>query len=110
VIQSLLTDDKRIYQERNRYSDILTYNKCRVKLERGVNLNEAPDSDYINACYVNSPFENVNDSAKGDRKIIASQGPLPKTTDQFWQMILEQNVTMIVSTCKTRENGRDKCN
>lgn len=72
MIKSLLTDDLRIYGERNRYSDILTYNKSRVKLNKGVVLDQVPESDYINACYVNSPFENVEDKAKGDRKIIAS--------------------------------------
>ena len=97
------------YQQRNRYSDILTYHKSRVKLVRGLYHNDKA-SDYINACYVNSPFENADGSDFGDKKIIASQGPLPQTTDHFWQMIIENNVTMIVSTCKTSENGRTKCN
>jgi protein tyrosine phosphatase len=77
VIQNLLTDEKRIYSDRNRYSDILTYRKSRVKLQRGVYLQDYPDSDYINACYVNSPFENAENKSLGDKKIIASQGPLP---------------------------------
>lgn len=58
---------------------------------------------------MNSPMCDGGDQV-GDRKIIASQGPLPQTTDDFWQMILEQNVTMVVSTCKTVELGRKKCN
>jgi len=87
---------------RNRYVDIITYNKSRVHLSKGVNLNEDPASDYINACYINSPFA-------GDRKIIASQGPLPNTLDHFWQMIIENNVTMVVSTCRLQENRRPKC-
>ena len=101
------------YSQRNRYVDIITYHKSRVKLQTGVNLNVRPESDYINACYVNSPFIKVNPANKyitGDTKIIASQGPLPETTDHFWQMIIENNVTMIVSTCKLQENGRTKCN
>ena len=51
-----------------------------------------------------------SDQKYGNKKIIASQGPLPATTDHFWQMIIEQNVTMIISTCKTKEAGRAKCN
>jgi protein tyrosine phosphatase len=70
VLENLLLDDKGIYSERNRYSDILTYNKSRVKLIRGQVLSEVPESDYINACYVNSPFPG-NDGL-GDKKIIAS--------------------------------------
>jgi len=77
----MLTDEARIYGERNRYSDILTYKKSRVHLQRGVVLDQVPESDYINACYVNSPFANDQDKNMGDKKIIASQGPLPKTTD-----------------------------
>ena len=70
VVDNLLTDDYRIYSDRNRYSDILTYKKSRVKLIRGVNLSDMPESDYINACYVNSPFEGPD--GFGDKKIIAS--------------------------------------
>jgi protein tyrosine phosphatase len=55
----------KIYFHRNRYSDIITYRKSRVVLKTGVNLEVDPSSDYINACYINSPFG-------GDRKIIAS--------------------------------------
>ena len=95
VRESLIYD--RVYRLRNRYTDILPYAKSRVKLTTGVNLEMSQESDYINACYVNSPFS----GERGDKKIIASQGPLPETTDDFWQMIIEQNVTMIVSTCRT---------
>ena len=68
------------YQERNRYIDIITYHKSRVKLTNGVDLKQMPEGDYINACYVNSPFVKMNATNKnvlGDTKIIASQGPLP---------------------------------
>lgn len=65
-----------IYVDRNRYSDILTYGKTRVKLLAGANKNTKMDSDYINACYVNSPFlkpdAEKDSQVKGDRKIIAS--------------------------------------
>lgn len=81
----------------------MTYNKSRVFLKNGADLKVKPESDYINACYVNSPFG-------ADTKIIASQGPLPETTNDFWQMIIENNVTLVVSTCKIQENGRAKCN
>ena len=65
-----------IYSQRNRYIDILTYDKSRVRLVEGVDLKNSPESDYINACYVNSPL--------GIKKIIASQGPLPNTVKDFW--------------------------
>lgn len=43
----------------NRYSDILTYAKTRVKLINGAN--EEDGTDYINACYVNSPLEKISE-------------------------------------------------
>ena len=64
--------------ERNRYIDIIAYEKTRVKLVAGVGENNTgkPGTEYINACYVNSPVLN--------KKIIASQGPLPATVNHFW--------------------------
>lgn len=97
----------KMYSQRNRYVDIITYNKSRVQLTTGVDLKVKPEGDYINACYVNSPFP--LEDGMGDRKIIASQGPLAETMDHFWQMVVENNVTMIVSTCRLTENGRSKC-
>ena len=59
-----------MYSHRNRYSDIIAYHKSRVFLRNGVDLDKRPDSDYINACYVNSPF--ITQDGKGDKKIIAT--------------------------------------
>ena len=55
VTSQLLTD--KIYLDRNRYSDILTYKKNRVLLQKGVKESEFPEADYINACFINSPFQ-----------------------------------------------------
>ena len=46
---------------------------------------------------------------KGDRKIIAAQGPLDLSVGHFWRMINEQNVTLIVTTCNLTEGSRVKC-
>jgi len=69
-VQSQMVYDK-IYHDRNRYSDIITYQKTRVKLTPG----PLPASEYINACYVNSPMPLDNPSdpkVLGNKKIIAS--------------------------------------
>lgn len=88
---------------RDRYSDIITYFKSQVQLLNGVGEG-GQHSQYINSCFVNNVFSFDQTTEKyGNAKIITSQGPLPATTDHFWQMVLEQNVTMIVSTCRTKE-------
>jgi protein tyrosine phosphatase len=61
------------------------------------------ENAYINANFVDSPLK------EGDGKIIASQGPLETTFVDFWRMISEQNVTLVVSTCKLIEKMRPKC-
>lgn len=65
-------------------------------------LKQDQDTDYINACFV--------DSALGpDRKLIAAQGPKPNTLRHFWRMVLEQDVTLILTTCNLLEDRRVKC-
>ena len=42
----------------------------------------------------------------GKREYIAAQGPLPCTVDQFWRMLWEKRVNMIVMLTKLIENGK----
>ncbi|KAL3274548.1 hypothetical protein HHI36_015929 [Cryptolaemus montrouzieri] len=84
---------------KNRYRDISPYDSTRVVLKNGTN------GDYINANYVNMKIngtEMVN-------KYIATQGPLQSTTEDFWQMILEEKCTLIVMLTTLVERGRAKC-
>ena len=75
-VQMALDYDPTMHEDRDRYSDILTYRKSAVKLHRGISDASEKFDSYINACYVNSPMCDGADGA-GDGKIIASQGPLP---------------------------------
>ncbi|CAG0919033.1 unnamed protein product [Notodromas monacha] len=83
---------------KNRYTDVLCYDHTRVMLEQ---IDGDPSSDYINANYV--------DGYKTKKAFIFSQGPLQKTFPDFWRMIWEQRVLVLVMTTRIMERGRVKC-
>jgi protein tyrosine phosphatase len=69
---------------RNRYKNIWPYDFSRVRL--GALADD--DSDYINASFV---------QPRGTtRRYIATQGPLDATCRDFWTVVWEQNVHVIV--------------
>ncbi|XP_075676561.1 protein tyrosine phosphatase 61F [Dermatophagoides pteronyssinus] len=82
------------YNRLNRYTDVVPYDKTRVKLER-YNLN------YINASHVSVPLAN--------RNYILTQGPLPNTSGHFWLMIWEQKSRAILMLNNLIECGKIKC-
>lgn len=84
--------------DKNRYRDILPYDSTRVVLL------DSMTGDYINASYVNMkvPSGKVN-------RFIATQGPLASTCEDFWQMIWEQNSSLIIMVTPLIEAGRVKC-
>ncbi|KAJ8269494.1 hypothetical protein COCON_G00121010 [Conger conger] len=88
-------------QIKNRYSDVLCLDQSRVKLSLPQDEDEIADSGYINASYM--------DGYKRSNAYIATQGPLPKTFADFWCMVWEQRVLIIVMTTRVVERGRVKC-
>jgi protein tyrosine phosphatase len=91
------------FESKNRYNDIMVYDDTRVVLEKRPPKQDTLQDTYINAAYVDSPL------AVGDRKIIAAQAPLPNTISDFWRMVAQEDVRMIVTVCKLKEGGRTKC-
>lgn len=83
---------------KNRYNNILSFEETRVKLQT---INNDPFSDYINANYVNGYDQ--------EKKFICTQGPTPQTFFDFWRMIWEQKVVVVVMVTRCQERGRTKC-
>ncbi|XP_023439871.2 tyrosine-protein phosphatase non-receptor type 3 isoform X4 [Dasypus novemcinctus] len=83
--------------DKNRYKDVLPYDTTRVSLHG--------NEDYINASYVNMEIP----AANLVNKYIATQGPLPHTCAQFWQVVWDQKLSLIVMLTTLTERGRTKC-
>ncbi|CAF3413861.1 unnamed protein product [Rotaria sp. Silwood1] len=82
-------------EKKNRYMDCIPYDHTRIRLAND------DDGDYINA-------SKITDSAP-KCKYIATQGPMPNTTNAFWQMVWEQGSCVIVALTRPIENGITMC-
>ncbi|XP_029363258.1 receptor-type tyrosine-protein phosphatase eta-like isoform X2 [Echeneis naucrates] len=90
--------DSEANREKNRYPFILPYDHCRVRLSV---QNSHPHTDYINANFV--------PGGGSERDFICTQGPLHNTTIDFWRMVWEQNVRIIVMVTSLREKEIVMC-
>ncbi|KAF4090352.1 hypothetical protein AMELA_G00050820 [Ameiurus melas] len=82
-------------REKNRYREILPYDKTRVPV--------GEKQDYINASYIQMKV------GPDEFFYISSQGPLPNTQDCFWQMIWENKSDIIAMMTREVERGIIKC-
>ncbi|KAI1766867.1 hypothetical protein GGR53DRAFT_518797 [Hypoxylon sp. FL1150] len=82
---------------KNRYKDILPFEHARVRL----NSQAQNACDYINASHIQA--------SRSYKRYIASQGPLPATFGDFWSVIWDQDVRVIVMLTAESEGGQLKC-
>ncbi|KAI9259841.1 protein-tyrosine phosphatase-like protein [Helicostylum pulchrum] len=114
----------------NRYTNVWPFEYTRVKFAES----ETHINDYINASFIqyidcetaqiSTPSASTNDvptllslneqnesclSGRHYRRYISTQGPLPTTFNDFWQVVWEQNSRVIVMLTKEEEMNRIKC-
>uniref|UniRef100_A0A672HBZ9 Tyrosine-protein phosphatase non-receptor type 23 n=1 Tax=Salarias fasciatus TaxID=181472 RepID=A0A672HBZ9_SALFA len=84
----------RCYTMKNRHQDVMPYDLNRVVLQSG-------KDDYINASYVEelSPY---------CPRLIATQAPLTGTAADFWLMVYEQKVSLVVMLVSEQELEKGK--
>ncbi|CAI8026225.1 Receptor-type tyrosine-protein phosphatase delta [Geodia barretti] len=85
-------------QFKNRLANALPYNDNRVYLTTQLGV---CGSDYINASFIDGY------TRKGT--FIATQGPLPQTINDFWRMVAEKDVHVIVMLTQLEEKGKEMC-
>ncbi|ELU43088.1 tyrosine phosphatase domain-containing protein [Rhizoctonia solani AG-1 IA] len=81
----------------NRYKNIWPYEHARVRLQTAAD----DGSDYVNASYIRPRGTNL--------RYIATQGPMPATYTDFWTMVWEQHVHVIVMLTRQVEGNQLKC-
>lgn len=84
----------RCYTMKNRHQDIMPYDKNRIVLQSG-------KDDYINA-------SKIEDLSPYCPTIIGTQAPLAGTASDFWLMIYEQKVSLIVMLVSDLEIEKQK--
>lgn len=83
---------------KNRYPDIKAYDQTRVRLSL---IDNTAGSDYINANYVIGYKER--------KKFICAQGPMDNTVNDFWRLVWEQHLEMVLMLTNLEEYSKTKC-
>lgn len=79
----------RCYTMKNRHQDVMPYDRNRVVLRSG-------KDDYINASF-------IEDLSPYCPRLIATQAPLTGTAADFWLMVYEQKVSVVVMLVSEQE-------
>nr|CAD7425578.1 unnamed protein product [Timema monikensis] len=107
-------------RKKNRYVNIIPYDATRVKLDI---IGGDYATDYINASFIKGysseeeyiatqgPKEETcrDHDASGEEEYIATQGPKEETCADFWRMVYQHNVKLIVMVTQFEEQNKMKC-
>ncbi|XP_051766763.1 receptor-type tyrosine-protein phosphatase C [Ctenopharyngodon idella] len=103
-------------KKKNRYSSVIPYDFNRVLFRLEIEGNQTSDpededeyssdeeeesNEYINASFI--------DGYWCHKSLIAAQGPLPNTTEEFLLMLYQQQTKTLVMLTDCQEDGKDYC-
>ncbi|KAG5544633.1 hypothetical protein RHGRI_017164 [Rhododendron griersonianum] len=88
-----------VNSDKNRYTDVIPFDKNRVVLN--------PCKDYRPSArgYINASFIETS-SAESISRFIATQGPMPCTFEDFWEMIIQYRCPVILMLTRLVDNYR----
>ncbi|GKV32344.1 hypothetical protein SLEP1_g40960 [Rubroshorea leprosula] len=88
---------------KNRYTDVVPFDKNRVVLNSCKDYRPSAKG-YINASFITTP------SPEKVSQFIATQGPLPHTFEDFWEMVIQCHCPVIVMLTRLVDNFKTvKC-
>ncbi|KAI3464420.1 hypothetical protein Pfo_021083 [Paulownia fortunei] len=82
---------------KNHYLDVVPFDNNRVILRQHKDYRPSP-AGYINASFIMT--------SEGVSRFIATQGPLPHTSEDFWEMIIQYHCPAIVMLTRLVDNNR----
>ncbi|XP_010415897.1 PREDICTED: protein-tyrosine-phosphatase PTP1-like isoform X2 [Camelina sativa] len=89
--------------EKNRYRDVVPFDNNRIV------LNPCKDDRSSAEGYVNASLIKTSDS-ESISQFIATQGPLPHTMEDFWEMVIQHHCPIIVMLTRLVDNYKTvKC-
>lgn len=95
----------KVNSRKNRYSDVVPFDANRVVLDPCKD-HRSSTMGYINASLITAeanPSESVS-------RFIATQGPLPETFEDFWEMVLQNHCPAIIMLTRLVDHHRiQKC-
>jgi len=103
---------------KNRFRDVIPYDYSRVRLEK---IGDDESTDYINASWVHDVLYDFLGETERKKTYISAMGPIHRVSDyeaenvdtspDFWRMVWEQGVEVIVMLTKLSEDmsEMEKC-